>query len=300
MHDIVIAGGGPAGLTAAVYALRSGHSAVVLERLGTGGQAATAYEIDNYPGFKTQPGYELAAAMEEHVRSVGAEIAYEEITNFEFEGGIKRTVTKKGVYESKAIILAMGAERKKLGVPGENEFIGKGVSYCATCDGAFYRKKVVAVIGGGDTAVGDAIYLSNLCDEVYIIHRRDEFRASKFLQQQLLGIKNIKVVYDTVVEGIIGEKTVEKLSLKDVRTGEKDTLPVAGAFIAVGTEPRTGLVRDKLKLDDFGYIVAPESCKTEIRGIYAAGDIRAKELRQIVTAAADGANAVHSSLEIFG
>jgi thioredoxin reductase (NADPH) len=299
-YDIVIAGGGPAGLTAAIYAIRSGHSAVVLERLGTGGQAATAYEIENYPGLKKIPGYELATAMEEQSRMAGADIVFEEITGFELDGGLKRTLTKNAVYESRTVILAMGAARRKLGVSGEAGFVGRGVSYCATCDGSFFRKKQVAVVGGGDSALEDAIYLSNLCDKIYLIHRRDKFRASSYLQQQLLAIKNIQIIYDTVLESIEGENSVNKINIKDVKTGEKDTLEVSGVFIAVGTDPQTKLLRGKLAIDESGYIAAPESCETELRGVFVAGDIRKKPMRQIVTAVADGANAANSALAIFG
>jgi thioredoxin reductase (NADPH) len=300
MYDIVIAGGGPAGLTAAIYAVRSGHTAVVIERLGPGGQAATAAQIENYPGFKKIAGYELAAALEEQARALGAQLVFEEITGFELDGGVKRTITKKGAYDSSAVILAMGAERRHLGVLGEADYAGRGVSYCSTCDGAFFRKKVVAVVGGGNSAVGDAVYLSNLCEKVYLIHRRDEFRAEKYLQQQLLGIKNIQIIFDTIIEGVTGEKSVENINIKDVKTGETSKLATGGVFVSVGTVPQTGLLRGELPLDESGYIIAPESCKTPLRGVYAAGDIRAKPLRQIITAAADGANAVHSAMEIFG
>jgi thioredoxin reductase (NADPH) len=300
MVDIVIAGGGPAGLSAAIYAVRSGHEALVIERLGPGGQAATAAIIENYPGLKKIAGYELAAQFEEHARAAGVQIVTEEITGFALAGGIKRTTTKKGVYESHAVILAMGAKRRHLVIPGEAALAGRGVSYCATCDGAFFRKKNVAVIGGGNSAVGDAIYLSNLCDKVYLIHRRDEFRAENYLQQQLLGIKNIQIIYDTVPERIVGENAVEKIELKDIKTGETSTLPISGVFVAVGTSPQTEILHGALKLDEGGYIIAPESCKTELRGVYAAGDIREKPFRQIVTAAADGANAANSAMEILG
>jgi thioredoxin reductase (NADPH) len=237
--------------------------------------------------------------MEEQARLMGAQIFYEEITGFELGGGVKRTVTKKGAYESRAVILAMGAMRRKLGIPGEGAFLGKGLSYCATCDGAFFRKKEVAVVGGGDSALEDAIFLSNLCDKVYLIHRRDEFRAASYLQQRLLGIKNITIIYDTVVEKLEGEGSLSGLGIRDVKTGERQSLPVRGVFAAVGTAPQTAILGGALETDEGGYIVAPESCATALRGVYAAGDIRKKPLRQIVTATADGANAANSALEIL-
>ena len=299
MTDFVIAGGGPAGLSAAIYAMRSGHTATVIERMAAGGQAATAADIENYPGLGKTSGWELAAAMEKHARDVGAQIVYDDITGFELGDGIKRTLAKGGIYESHALILALGAGRRLLGIPGEAEFTGQGVSYCATCDGAFFRGKVAAVVGGGNSAVSNAIYLSNVCSDVCLIHRRSEFRAEKYLQQQLMAIKNVHIMYDTVVEKINGGQKVESVDTRDVKTGDKHNIPLSGVFVAIGMTPQTQLVRDKLELDGNGYIKACEDCRTALRGVYAAGDIRAKPLRQIVTAVADGANAVNSALELF-
>jgi thioredoxin reductase (NADPH) len=299
MTDFIIAGGGPAGLSAAIYALRSGHTATIIERIAAGGQAATAAEIENYPGLGKTSGWELAAAMEKHARDAGAGIIYDEITDFELEGGVKRVIAKGGSYESRALIIALGAARRLLGVPGEAELTGRGVSYCATCDGAFFRGKTVAVVGGGNSAVGDAIYLSNICSDVCLIHRRDEFRAEKYLQQQLMAIKNIHIMYDTVVTKINGGQRVESIETRDVKSGETKNVEVSGVFAAVGMVPQTQLLKDKLKLDEAGYIPAGEDCRTAIRGVYAAGDIRTKALRQIITAAADGASAANSALELF-
>lgn len=297
MVDVVIAGGGPAGMSAALYARRSGLRAVVIERMGPGGQASTAHEVDNYPGIAHIGGFELAAAFEEHARSAGAEIVYGEISGFELAGDIKRTLLKDQTFESRAVILAMGAKRRKLGVPGEETFAGKGVSYCATCDGAFFRKKTVAVVGGGDAAVGDAAFLAGLCEKVILIHRRDTLRAAPASLQRLEKQPNVEMMLNCVVERIDGEKTVERLIVRNLKSGETTEMPVSGLFVAVGSVPETGLLRGAIALDKDGLIPAPESGLTELPGVFAAGDIRAKPLRQIVTAAADGANAASAALE---
>jgi thioredoxin reductase (NADPH) len=293
MYDVVIAGGGPAGLTAAVYCARAGLSAAVIEQLSPGGNAALAFEVENYPGIKKVGGYNLGAMFERHAAAAGAEIIYEEIEGFDFSGKIKKTRTKNGVYQSRAVILAMGAVRRKLEVPGEDEFFGKGVSYCATCDGNFFKKKAVAVIGGGDTALDDAIYLSKICSKIYIVHRRDRFRAIHKVRQTAEGIKNIESIFDSQAEKIEGGAAVERLFIKNIKTGERRRLDVSGVFVAIGQMPATQTIEGLIELEN-GYVVADESGKTNIEGVFAAGDLRKKEFRQIVTAASDGANASYS------
>lgn len=296
MTDVLIVGGGPAGVTAAVYAARAGLSVVMLERLGVGGQAATTYEIENWPGSTLISGFDYSQSLEKHAKAVGAQIIYGEVTGFSLEGAVKQVKVGEQTYEARAVVLAMGAERKLLGAPGEQEFTGKGVSYCATCDGNFFRKKAVAVIGGGNSAVEDAIYLANVCEKVDIIHRRDTFRAEGYLQRRLDALPNVEKVLDTDIERIEGERAVTGLALKNKKTGEQQTLPVAGVFVAVGTRPRTELLGNLLPLDAGGYVDANETCTTPIPGVFVAGDIRKKTLRQLVTAAADGANAANAAI----
>lgn len=300
MYDILIVGGGPAGATAAIYARRAGLKVLLLERMGMGGQAATTYQIENWPGSTLISGFEYGQNLEKHVTSLGAEIAYGEIVSFSLDGEVKSVSTEKEKYEGKSVILAMGASRRMLGVPGEKDFAGRGVSYCATCDGNFFRKKKVAVIGGGNSAIEDAIYLTNLCETVYLIHRRDQYRAEGYLQRKLDGIGNLKKIFDTGVTSVNGENAVTKLALKNLKTEEASELEVSGVFVAVGTEPRSALLKDVLPLNKGGYVIASEDCATPISGVYVAGDLREKKLRQIVTAAADGANAANSAIHFVG
>lgn len=296
MLDVLIVGGGPAGVTAAVYAARAGLSTTILERMGVGGQAATTYEIENWPGNTLISGFDFSTNLEKHAKSVGAQLVYGDVTAFSLEGDVKKVTTSQETYEAKAVILATGAERRLLGVPGEKELTGKGVSYCATCDGNFFRKKTVAVIGGGNSALEDAIYLANICEKVYIIHRRDQFRAEGYLQKKLDTLPNVEKILNTGVERIEGENAVTGLLLKEKTDGAERTLPVAGVFIAVGTKPRTELLKDSLPMDKGGYIDVDETCATPIAGVYVAGDIRKKALRQLVTAASDGANAANAAI----
>ncbi len=293
MYDVIIAGGGPAGLTAAIYTARAGLSSIVIEQLTPGGQVAEIGKIENYPGIKSIQGYELAVQMEEHAKAAGAIITAEQISGFDLSGKVKKVKTPQQEYECKTVILALGTQRRKLKAAGEVEFIGKGVSYCATCDGNFFRNKPVAVVGGGNTALGDALYLANLCSKVYLIHRRDKFRADFSVQKQVETNPKIEIIYDTTVEKIEGQQQVTALSLKNVKSGVPSSAQVNGVFIAVGMEPRTELLQDFMKLSD-GFIPAGESGVTEIPGVFAVGDIRKKALRQIVTAASDGANAAAS------
>ncbi|MFT9077463.1 thioredoxin-disulfide reductase [Ethanoligenens sp.] len=299
MVDVLIVGGGPAGVTAAIYAARAGLSTMILERMGVGGQAATTFEIENWPGSTLITGFDFSTNLEKHAKSVGAEMVYGDVTAFSLEGAVKKVTTAKETYEAKAVILALGAERRLLGAPGEKELTGRGVSYCATCDGNFFRKKTVAVIGGGNSAVEDAIYLANICEKVYIIHRRDQFRAEGYLQRKLEGLSNVEKIFNTGVERIEGETAVTGLVLKEKSDGAERVLPASGIFIAVGTKPRTDLLAGALPLDKGGYVDVDENCATPLPGVFVAGDIRKKALRQIVTAASDGANAANAAIHFL-
>lgn len=293
-YDLVIVGSGPAGLAAAIYAERARIRTLVIEKgMVSGGQVLTTYEVDNYPGLPGVGGYDLGTKFREHADNLGAQFAEDEVLRIEDAGDVKRIVCEHETYEAKAVILATGASHRKLAVPGEEELAGMGVSYCATCDGAFFRKKVTAVIGGGDVALEDAIFLSRMCEKVYLIHRRDEFRGAKSIQEQVFSRGNIEVVWDTVVERITGTEKVEALAVKNVKTGEEREISVSGVFVAVGITPASQAFEGLVEMDH-GYIKAGEDCCTSCPGIFAAGDVRTKPLRQIITAAADGANAVTS------
>ena len=293
-YDLVIVGSGPAGLAAAIYAERARIRTLVIEKgMVSGGQVLTTYEVDNYPGLPGVGGYDLGTKFREHADNLGAQFAEDEVLRIEDAGDVKRIVCEHETYEAKAVILATGASHRKLAVPGEEELAGMGVSYCATCGGAFFRKTVTAVIGGGDVALEDAIFLSRMCEKVYLIHRRDEFRGAKSIQEQVFSRENIEVVWDTVVERITGTEKVEALAVKNVKTGEEREISVSGVFVAVGITPASQAFEGLVEMDH-GYIKAGEDCCTSCPGIFAAGDVRTKPLRQIITAAADGANAVTS------
>ncbi|NLY42574.1 MAG: thioredoxin-disulfide reductase [Clostridiaceae bacterium] len=296
MYDIIIIGGGVAGLTAGLYAGRGGFKALIIEKMFTGGQAATTYEIDNYPGFDEGiGGPDLIMKMEKQARKFGAEIVYESVVDVDVEG-IKKTVkTEKNIYQAKALILAMGANPRELGLDKERKLRGAGISYCATCDGAFFRDKTVAVVGGGDTAVEDALFLARFCPKVYLIHRRDSLRAVKVLQDAVLSNHKVKIIWDTTVEEILGEDTLKGIRIKNVKTGEVRQLDVEGLFIAVGVVPNSDIVKGKVETNQAGYIITDENMQTNKFGVFAAGDIREKPLRQIVTAAADGAIAAYAA-----
>ena len=296
IYDVIIIGEGPAGLTAAIYAKRAELSTLLIERYGAGGQILNTYEVDNYPGLPGISGFELGTKMSEHADKFGVErinAEVEGITNL--DDVIKQVGTSEGMFKGYTIIIATGNSPRKLEVPGEEELTGCGVSYCATCDGAFFKKRVVAVVGGGDVAVEDAIFLARGCEKVYVIHRRDELRAAKILQSALLSLDNVEMVWDSEVTAINGEDSVESISVHNKKTGEDVTLEVAGVFIATGNTPN--LPKIDIKKNESGYIEAGEDCATNIPGIYAAGDIRTKKLRQVSTAVADGANAVYSVQE---
>lgn len=297
VYDLIIIGSGPAGLGAAIYAQRARLDTLVIEKaMVSGGQVLTTYEVDNYPGLPGIGGYDLGLKFREHADKLGAQFQEDQVLKVEDDGsdGTKRVVCVNGTYEAKALILATGAVHRKLGIPGEEEFGGMGVSYCATCDGAFFRNKVTAVIGGGDVAVEDAIFLARMCSKVYLIHRRDALRAAKSLQESLMALENVEILWDSVADSIQGDGKVECLSISNVKTGEKQELPVQGVFIAVGITPESSAFAGLVEMEN-GYIKAGEDGKTSASGIFAAGDVRTKQLRQIITAAADGANAVTSA-----
>ena len=299
MYDLVIIGAGPAGMAAAIYAKRARLNAVVIEKEGCGGQMAQTYEVDNYPGLPGISGYDLGTKMKEHAVGLGTEIIYDEIKSINrVNDRFILHYDTGGVAETKGIIIASGATHSKLNVPGEDKFAGRGVSYCATCDGAFFQGKDVAVVGGGDVAIEDAIFLSRIARSVTLIHRRGELRGAASLQESLKQCKNVTILWDTVVESIEGENSVNALALRNVKDNEDFNLFVNGVFIAVGITPVKNDI-DGLMCNAGGYIIADEDCRTNIKGIYAAGDVRGKRLRQIVTAVADGANAVTSFTEDF-
>ncbi len=292
--EVAIIGGGPAGLSCGLYLARAGIKTVIFEQLFAGGQAATTEIIENYPGTPAINGAELSMKIAEQATELGCEIKYDGITSLELSGKPKKIVAGDVTYECKAVVLAMGAQPKLLGVPGEESLKGMGVSYCATCDGAFFRGQDTAVIGGGDTAIEDALYLSRFAKSVTLIHRRDEFRAAAVEINKLSQAENIRYKMSNVSEEIMGEGKVEALRLKDLKTGNAEVLPVQGVFVAVGSNPQSGLVQGMVGMDESGYIIAGEDCRTSEAGVYAIGDIRTKQLRQVITAAADGAVASYS------
>lgn len=296
MYDLAIIGSGPAGLTAAIYAQRALLKTVVIEKNPmSGGQILNTYEVDNYPGLPMINGFDLGLKMREHADKLGTEFKIASVQKVEKTEAGFRVLFKDGeMVESKTVILATGAECVTLDVEGEERLKGMGVSYCATCDGAFFRGKTVAVVGGGDVALEDAIFLARGCEKVYVIHRRDEFRGAKILQQQLLATENIEVLWDTVTEEIKGDTTVSSIKIKNKKTNEERELEVNGIFIAVGNRPDTEMVADIVKRDEKGYIIGDETGATSTPGFFVAGDVRTKALRQVVTAAADGANAVYA------
>ena len=314
MYDVVIIGSGPAGLSASIYAKRAGLKAITIEKSPmSGGQVLNTYEVDNYPGLPGINGFDMGMKFREHADKLGCEFKNTEVlavragqsTDAQLNAASKENsseagfmiVTEDGNIETKTVVAAMGASHAKLNVPGDEELSGMGVSYCATCDGAFFKGRTTAVIGGGDVAVEDAIFLARGCEKVYLIHRRDELRAARILQEEVKSLPNVEILWDTVVEKIEGEDQVEALAIRNKKTGEEKMLPVDGVFIAVGILPQSELLQDVTACDDKGYIMAGEDgiCKTP--GIFAAGDIRTKKLRQIITAAADGANAITSVQE---
>lgn len=289
MKDVVIIGAGTAGLSAAIYAVRAGKSALVIEAESYGGQIINSPEVENYPGIKKVSGFEFATGLYEQAMSLGAELIFETVKEIKDTPSQKIVVTNKQQIECKAVVIATGAKNRPLGIEGEQELIGKGISYCATCDGAFFRNKDVAVVGGGNTALEDAAFLSNYCNKVYLIHRRNEFRGEAALVSQLQEKENVIFVLDTIVTELVAEEKLVGLMIKNKITGDEQALPVDGCFVAIGQMPNNRAFANVVDLDEQGYIVAGEDCLTKTKGIYVAGDCRTKELRQLTTAAADGA-----------
>ena len=296
MYDIIIIGSGPAGLSAAIYAQRACLDTIVIEKNGiSGGQVLNTWEVDNYPGFPGVTGFELSRQFREHANKLGARVVQDEVVQVELSGNVKKVVCEEETYEARCVILASGAHHRTLEVPGEEELRGAGVSYCATCDGAFFRGRTVAVVGGGDAALEDAIFLARMCEKVYIVHRRDKLRGAKRLQERLQALEKIEFVGNSETVAIEGNAQVEALRLRQTKTGEERRLDVDGVFIAVGIAPESELYAGQLELDEQGYFRADESGQTSVPGVFAAGDVRTKALRQILTAASDGANCVASA-----
>ena len=294
IYDVLIIGGGPAGYTAALYASRAGLDTLVLEKLSAGGQIALTDQVDNYPGFSTGiDGWSLGMQMQQGAERFGAKTQMAEVTTLKLEGKVKEVVTSEGSFFSRTVMLATGANPRPLGVPHEKELTGRGIHYCATCDGMFYRGKTVAVVGGGNTAVEDVMVLARIAKKVILVHRRDSLRATKIYLDLIRQLPNVEFRWNSTVEEVLASPTVTGMRLQDVVTGDVTEVPCDGVFVSIGRAPATQLVDGLLALDGSGYIVADESTKTSIPGVYALGDVRTKEVRQVVTAVADGAVAVH-------
>lgn len=300
MYDVAILGAGPAGLTAAIYTCRGGLKTAVFESLSAGGQMALTEHLENYPGYSdSTSGYDLAVTMEDQAKGFGAQFIYEEVEGVDLDGTIKTVTTASGSYKTRTVIIATGARPAKLGAPGEQELTGRGVSYCATCDGNFFRGKDVAVIGGGNTAVADAIYLANIVHKVYLIHRRDSLRATRIYNERLEALDNVEILWNTEVERIdAGDNgAVDALEVRNNVTNVKTTLDVAGVFVAVGNIPNTEFLKGRMPLSEGGYVMAERDCYTDVPGVFAAGDVRTKTLRQVVTATADGAISAEAAID---
>lgn len=292
---MLIVGGGPAGYTAALYGARAGFSALVLEKLAPGGQMGTTDLVENYPGFPEGiNGFDLAMKMKEGAERFGAVTKLAEVAALELAGEIKTVHTRKGDFRGKTVVLATGAAPRELGLPRERELRGKGVSYCAACDGMFYRGKTVAVVGGGNTAAADVLYLSRLCEKVYLIHRRDRLRAPRTQQARMEQAGNVEFLWNSQVTELLGDSALTGLTVTPKDAGQARQLECAGVFIAVGQIPESGLLAGQVDLDEAGYVLAGEDTRTNIPGVFAAGDLRKKPLRQIITAAADGASAAQA------
>lgn len=299
-YDIVIVGAGTAGLSAAIYAVRAGKSVIVLEATTHGGQIVNTPEVENYPGIQKISGFEFANNLYEQAKSLGAEVVYEKVNSIEVNGEEKIVHTTKEDYQAKAVILATGAKNRPLGLEHEKEWIGAGISYCAICDGMFYRGKDVAVAGGGNTALENAIFLTNYCRKVYIIHRRDAFRGEEKLLQTLKEKPNVEFVLNANITRLIGEDGVDGVEVEDKNTHEKRVIDVMGLFVAIGQMPENSEFINVVDLDKGGYIEAKEDCKTKTKGIFTAGDCRTKKVRQLATAASDGAIAALAACEYIG
>ena len=298
VYDMIIIGGGPGGYTAALYAARAGLSVVVLEKLSAGGQMALTHQVDNYPGFEEGiDGFTLGMKMQQSAERFGAKTEYAEVTSVDFSKEIKEVNTDYGTYYAKTVVVSSGANPRELGVKGEEELVSKGVHYCAHCDGRFYKNKTVVVVGGGNSAAQDAIYLSRLAQKVYLVHRRDELRATKLYYDQLLKSENVELVWNSVVEEFLSDGRLTGIKIKNLKTEELRRISCDGVFVSIGRKPATDFLCNAVALDNNGYIIADESTKTDVQGVYAVGDVRTKALRQVVTAVADGAVAVHYAEE---
>lgn len=301
MYDVIIVGGGPAGLTAGIYTCRAGLKTLLIERMMPGGQIGLTSTIENYPGFERIDGVDLAIKMHNHAQNAGCEFDFAEVVSFDFDGKEKIVNTHNTSYKTKAIILSLGASAKQLEVENEKKFVGRGLSYCATCDGTLYKNKVVAVVGGGNTSLEDCIYLSGLAKTVYLIHRRDTFRGDDTLVKALDATansnKNIKYLLNSKVTGLVGQDHLQSLQVEDIASGKTQTIDIDGLFVAIGRKPDTEILAGKINLDKNGYVITDEKMKTNLDGVFACGDIRVKSLRQIVTACSDGAIAAISAFE---
>ena len=294
VYDMIIVGGGPGGYTAALYAARAGLDVLIVERLSPGGQMNLTGMIDNYPGFPEGiEGFMLSMNMQQQAERFGAKTKYAEVLKLELDGEIKSVQTNEGVYQARTVVISTGANPRELGVSREREMIGKGVAYCAHCDGGFYRGKTVIVAGGGNSAAAEALYLSRIAKEVIIVHRRDSLRATQIYHKPLMDAPNIRFEWDSEILELQGEELLTGVKVRNKKNGKEKVLEAQGLFVSIGRSPATNLVKEQLTLDDAGYIMAGEDTKTNLPGVYAVGDVRTKELRQIVTAVADGAMAAH-------
>lgn len=294
LYDVIIIGGGPAGYTAALYTVRSGFSTLVIEKMAAGGQMNETIQIDNFPGFDEGiDGFSLGMKMQSGAQRFGAETKYAQVLSVQLHGDVKTVETDDGIYMAKAVIIATGAGHKHLGLAREQELVGRGVGYCASCDGMFYRGKTVAVVGGGNSAAADALVLSRIAKKVHVIHRRDSLRATKVYHEPLMRAENVQFHWNSEVSQLIADEKLSGAVLKDVHSGAESMLELDGLFISIGRDPATKLFAGQLELDKQGYIVAGESTETNVPGVFAVGDVRTKAVRQIVTAAADGAVAAH-------
>ncbi|MDF2510422.1 MAG: FAD-binding protein [Herbinix sp.] len=300
MYDIIIVGAGTAGLSAAIYGVRAGKKVLVFEAETYGGQIINTLEIENYPGIKKVSGYDFATNLYQQTLDLGAEIKFEKVLKILAEEEEKKVVTDGGEYLTKTVILATGAKNRPLGLEKEKELIGRGISYCATCDGAFYKGKAVAVNGGGNTALEDAIFLASYCSKVYVIHRRETFRGEEKLLQTLKKKPNVEFVLNSNITKLLGDEVLEGVVVKDIKTDEEQTISISGLFIAIGQVPNNSIFAGLIELDQSGYIIGKEDCKTNAEGIFVAGDTRTKNVRQLATAASDGAIAGLAACEYIG
>ena len=298
IYDMIVVGGGPGGYTAALYAARAGLDTVVLEKLSAGGQMALTEQIDNYPGFEDGiDGFSLGEKMKRGTERFGVETKLTEVLSLDLSGTVKKAATSEGPLFARTIVLATGAGPRELGVESEQELIGKGVNYCAACDGMFYKNKTVVIAGGGNTAAADALILSRICKKVIVVHRRDTLRATKIYHEPLMKAENVEFRWDSEIIELLHDEKVIGIRLRNVKTGEETTLACDGVFVSIGRKPSSELVKDQVEVDPAGYIIADESTRTNIPGVFAVGDVRTKALRQVVTAVADGATAVHYAEE---